>query len=600
MNERSLAPPRKPSFSKTAFPCLTLAVRAGAWRRVLFVLALAALASQAQMVSAQTFKPDGNGGGGGGGTTTVVTEVGVWSSGSPSVYVQPVTLSVGIGPPTCGQNAYATVYDNGASIGRVTFNSSGIGYLTTNSLAVGTHSITASFSGNIVGTLTCLAETSGTPITQVVNANTGYEGLLVPKFLVLDVIYAPPGCAAPCNSGSSSSSVQYSNTTTAGNTSTNSSSFSNSVSWSESSGASQTIPGKWTSTVYGGAVNTTNGSSQDTTETSTSSTTVMLSKAATASDTVGGFPTGSLPGGIPSGDHAGDWDEIELWLNPELDYMVYPECGGSVPCIQFLGYAWDPGVISGNPTFGGIFHAYVPVGCLNGDWESDGNSDHANTCANVQNNLNRNWAPSEDQGLQSPTGGALTASGCSPQTSNSPSICPNTTDAYQILQADPLAYNPGSGYQQCSLSQIQVSAPQTACNGQYTLLCWSPNNQPNSNPTSVCPNSIDYLAGNQPAFNLTYIYNAQTTTGESTSIATSVTVSQDANDSFLGVFGVSSTYTQTNTVTQTSGFQNTLTQTQTLVDAYTVKPDSPSYEAPGYLVYQDNLFGTFAFVPYNP
>jgi hypothetical protein len=36
------------------------------------------------------------------------------------------------------------------------------------------------------------------------------------------------------------------------------------------------------------------------------------------------------------------------------------------------------------------------------------------------------------------------------------------------------------------------------------------------------------------------------------------------------------------------------------VDAYTIKPDTPNYGTPDYLVYQDNFFGTFVFVPYNP
>ena len=490
-------PPRKLTSTKTALPHPVLAAYTGVWRKLLFVAALACLLPQTLTVCAQkTVKPDVHGGPG-----WVQTITGVGSSVSPSVYIQPVTFTIGLVPASCAVNVPLSVYDNGTLIGTVTLNSSGSGSLTSNSLAVGTHTISARFPGNIVNGTTCLSSTSNT-VDQVVNPNVGYEGLLVPKFLVLDVIYAPPGCEAPCTSYSPSSTVQYSNTTTAGNTSTNSNSFSSAVSWSESGGLTQnqTMPIPGSSTVENGGITTMSGGSQSTSETSNSSTTVTLSKSATETDTLDGFPTGYQPNGIPPGDRAGDWDEIVLWLNPELDYMVYPECGGSKPCIQWLGYAWDPGLISGNATFGGIFTAKVPVGCLNGDWESDGNTDHANTCANVQEKLNRNWAPSEDQRLESPVGGALTGYGC-PETSNSPSICPNTTDAYQILKADPLAYNPG--FPSCTINP--ASPPQTVCNGQYTQLCWSPGDQPHSNPPWVCPNSIDYLAGNQPGFNLTYI-----------------------------------------------------------------------------------------------
>jgi hypothetical protein len=295
----------------------------------------------------------------------------------------------------------------------------------------------------------------------------------------------------------------------------------------------------------------------------------------------------------------GDWDVIELWLNPVLDFMAYPAYESAGPAIQWLGYAWDPGVVSGNPRFGGIFHAYINVGCLNGDWESDGNSDHQSRCASQQDNLNRDWASVEDQRLQSPTGQSpLSASGCSPQTANSPSICAGTQDAYQILQADPLAYNPGGP---ASCMPDPAAPPQSICNQQYTELCWAPGNQPNSNPQYVCPNEIDYAVPTvEPGFNLTYINTQSQTEGYSTTTKNTVTTSYYTSPGFLQIFGLSSTYTQTDTVSQTSGYQYTLNQMQTVVDQYFIKPDSPNNGTPDYLVYQDNFFGTFAFVPYNP
>jgi len=592
MNVHLSSPLRKLASTKTAFAGPILSERAGAGRKLIFVLALAGLLALARTVSAQGVKPDGNGGPG-----SVQTETSLGTSGSPSIYLTSVTFNVTVVPGSCANGVEATVYDNGAWLGTVTLNSGGMGSLTTSSLAAGSYSITASFPGNIVNGTTCLSSTSNS-VNQVVSSRPGYEGLLLPKFVILDVIYAPPGCEAPCAPPfSHASTAQYSNSTTAGNTSSNSSSFSNQVQYSMTTGLSgNIINGKSTSSL--GGISVTQGSSQSTTQTSSSSNTITLSKAAAASDTVEGFPTGYQPSGIPAGDHMGDWDVVELWLNPVLDFMSYPAYEGAPPAIQWVGYAWDPGTISGNNSFGGIFHPFINVGCLNGDWESDGNSQHASTCGTQQENLYRMWASAEDQNLVSPVGqGPLGAYGCNPQTANSPSICPNTQDAYQILQADPLAYSPGGT--SCAINP--ATPPQTACNGQYTQLCWYPGNQPNSSPTYVCPNEINYATPTvSPGFNLTYIDTQTQTYGDSTQIASTVSTSYNSSVGFLALFGLSSTYTQTNTVTQTTSYQDALNQTQTVVDQYLINPDSPTYGTPDYLVYQDNFFGTFAFVPYNP
>lgn len=349
------------------------------------------------------------------------------------------------------------------------------------------------------------------------------------------------------------------------------------------------------STVPGNSIGNSSGETQDITETSTSSNTITLNWTTAASETIMGFPTSYSPNGIAPGDQMGDWDQIDLWLNPVLDFMAYPAYDGAPAAIQWLGYAWDPATIAGNPVFGGIFHAYIHVGCLNGDWEADGI--HGNTCQNEQDNLNRNWAPLEDQGLQSPSSQTpLGTAGCSPQSGNSPSICPNSQDAYQILQADSLAYNPGIP----GITINPMNPPQTTSNGQYTQLCWSPADQPNSSPLNVCPNNIAYTAYNYPAFSLTYMNTQAQAGGWTDTMKSSVTTSSSSNFSFLEIFGLSSTYTETDTVTQTASYNVTLNQAQTLVDAYTIKPDTPNYGTPDYLVYQDNFFGTFVFVPYNP
>lgn len=595
MNHPGIFASRLVASTATILASLAASTRVKAYRRFVLILSLVSLIFVAQSAHASH-----------GGPGWVQTETGVNSSASPSIYFTPVTFSVAVFPSTCGQNGvWIDVYDNGGMIAHVILNSQGQGWFTTNTLSVGTHTITATFPGNVVGATQCLSSTSQPALAQVVNSRPGTEGLLLPKFVVLDVLYAPPGCGNPptCTGGSS---VTYSNTSTVGSTRSNSSSFSNEIYDGGTIGLTMNaIQGKQTgpngdieiSTVPGDYIGNSAGETDDVTETSTSSNTVTLNYTTQASDTVTGFPTSYEPGGIPAGDHLGDWDQLDLWLNPVLDFMAYPAYEGAPPAIQWLGYVWDPATISGNPAFGGIFHAYIHAGCLNGDWESDGISQHQNLCANEQDNLNRDWAPLEDQHLESPSARTpLSAAGCSPQSGNSPSICPNTQDAYQILKADSLAYNPGIP----GITINPMAPPQTTSNGQYTQLCWSPADQPKSNLLTVCPNNISYTAYNYPAFSLTYMNTQAQAGGSEDTTKSSVTVSSSSGFNFLSIFGFSSSYTETDTITETTSFNVQLTQAQTVADAYTIKPDTPNYGTPDYLVYQDNFFGTFAFVPYNP
>jgi N-acetylneuraminic acid mutarotase len=105
-----------------------------------------------------TVSPDcGGGGGGGGGTTPTIS---VATSGTPSAYGNPVTLTATV---TSGDAGTVTFYNGSASIGTAT-PSSGAARLTTSNLPVGSDSITATIaaSGNY------LTATSSA-ITQVVN-----------------------------------------------------------------------------------------------------------------------------------------------------------------------------------------------------------------------------------------------------------------------------------------------------------------------------------------------------------------------------------------------------------------------------------------------
>ena len=56
----------------------------------------------------------------------------------------------------------------------------------------------------------------------------------------------------------------------------------------------------------------------------------------------------------------------------------------------------------------------------------------------------------------------------------------------------------------------------------------------------------------------------QQATGGSTQIKSTIAVSESVNASFLGMFGKSATYTETDTVTETNTWLDTLTTTQTI------------------------------------
>ena len=85
------------------------------------------------------------------------------------------------------------------------------------------------------------------------------------------------------------------------------------------------------------------------------------------------------------------------------------------------------------------------------------------------------------------------------------------------------------------------------------------------------------------------------------------TEEQFAGGTFLNHFSVD--VKQTDTLTWTNSWQNTLTTTTTLTDALSVTgpgcpqtspPCVPAYAGPGeFIVYQDNLYGTFMFYPGN-
>lgn len=302
-----------------------------------------------------------------------------------------------------------------------------------------------------------------------------------------------------------------------------------------------------------------------------------------------GYATSYQPNGPPPPGHAHDWDGIKLWLNPELVFTAYPAAGDSAGFLVWGGYAYDQGICdgAGNCTFYGIDKYIVHVGCLNGDFLDDGNPNDANMCSDEQSVLDRGWASGE--GLMSPT----------TQSPVSPSIVLNTQDAWDILRADPLAYNPDPNAPSYTLLSNPSQLPYTTSDGRFTQFCWS-GTQPNSNPSSPCPNPIQYGVSYYTNYNLTQMNTQQQAQGGSTEVKTKVEVSEQVSVGFLDIFKLTATWTQADTVTHKNTWLDSLSTTQTVANAYTLKADSPNYASSQFAVYQDNQFGTFLMVPFAP
>jgi hypothetical protein len=391
----------------------------------------------------------------------------------------------------------------------------------------------------------------------------GTPGMAYAKYVVVGVTYAPPGVA---------SDVQYTGTTSVGSTSTYSKSFTEGYSIGVSTTWGINIP-SGTPTPTGG-VTLTIGETNTSTQTQNSSTSVTLNKSTSVSYQTAGYPTTYSPTGTLAPALPDDYDTIQIWLNPELLFTAIPASGSNPATIQWNGYAYDPYDQAGPDV------ASIEVGCLNGHFT-------VSYCATQQGVLNRAWVVSEPIQQMSPvTQVAVTAAGCAPQTAESPSICPNTQDAYNILAADPLAYNPGGTPYTLFNSQ---PLPITTSDGRFTQISGAND-----------PNPVQYEPGETETYNVTQMNTQMQSNGGSLKLEEKITISAKVNSGFFNIFNESTTYTNTDDFTQTSTWLNSLTTTQTVMDAFTIKGSTPPNYVPGeFIAYQDNLYGTFVLVPSN-
>jgi sugar lactone lactonase YvrE len=379
----------------------------------------------------------------------------------------------------------------------------------------------------------------------------GNVGFINPKYIVVGVTYAPPG---------TSSSVAYTNTTSVGSTTTLTKSFQSDVGYSVSVSKGFGIPAGGI-TDGGAGVKLTFTESTDYTQGTNSSLTNTISKASTIAYTTPGTPTFAPVNS--------DYDFIWLWLNPEV-LLSYKLNGTKPPTLEMTGYAFDPtDPASGEPPPTGPYISgpdiiEVQVGCLDGDFSCPSTLEIVGGVV-TSGALARSWAANE---YVWPAG-------------QGPGL--TTADIANILTFDPLV--PSNNY------TLLESFPSTTSDGRFTKEAYP-------------PNPIQYPVGAATEmYNTVQTDTQSVASGASTTIKQAFGVSEQFGGSFLGLFTSTTTMTQSETLTWNYTWLNTLTTTTTLTDALSVKgpPDPPPpYTGPvEFIAYQDNLFGTFAFVPVN-
>lgn len=372
--------------------------------------------------------------------------------------------------------------------------------------------------------------TPNTSYTGYATVEQGATGYVNPKYVVVGVVYAPPG---------PNSSVTYANSTLVGSTTNTTSSFMNdvNVTVSVSKGISA-----WT--IVGGAATTiTNSVSTDSSQGSNSSQTVTLSSTVTDSDTFKGTANACSPV-----NH--DYDYIGLWLNPLMIYSTF----SNISTIQWNGYGYDPNDPSGGR---GRDIFWVQVGWLNGDFGDDPAIDTV---------LARGWVTTYEPTITWPAG-------------EGPGI--TSADKTNILGADPFT-NPSY--------VLSEPLPQTSADGRFSQDPYPPN------PITYIPSGLTTL----------YSSVDMDTQSEAQGASTSYkqAVGTDINlkgGSWFASFTID--IKTTDTLSWTNTWLDTLTVTQTNTNSFSITEPTtctPAYSGPGqFIVYQDNLYGTFMSYPSN-
>jgi hypothetical protein len=277
------------------------------------------------------------------------------------------------------------------------------------------------------------------------------------------------------------------------------------------------------------------------------SSSISLSTTVTDTTTTRGVTS---PAGV---DH--DYDVVWVWLNPALNFNVY-----SNKTVRWTGYSYDDNDrdIGGQPL--GLDRIPIFVGWLNGHFGPMPTS--------IALALERRWA--DDQVWPEGEG---------------PGLTPN--DLATILAADPFA-NPDY--------ELRVpSGTRTSADGRFTVT------STDGGDTSFSFGQVG--PGGQP---LTITHSVNYTTAEATGVAYKTTNQQTFGveltykASLLGLVEFSESFSTSQSLTLTNQYSNTrsVTNGQTAELSLTTPGFAEHYAGPTeFVVYQDNLYGTFLFSP---
>lgn len=383
----------------------------------------------------------------------------------------------------------------------------------------------------------------------------GTFGYVNPKYVVADVLYAPPG---------SKSSAVYTNSTTVSNTTSLTNTFTSSTSVSDSTTTLAGAPNPNPSTIFmwlNGSIMSTYGTTETQQSQNSSSQTITRT-------TSNGL---SVPG--PQSDYIGldhDYDTIEVWINPVLLFTVYSTTLAGETQVAWWGYG-----SSGLDTTAPIDIWPIQVGCLNGDYPQT-----ETACATPLKQFQRPWAANEN--WPSGEGPGLTQA-----------------DLNNILAADP--------WGKCTPNDPIGSTACPTYSAGFLLTNFSLSDQtqvPYSQP----------LPGYQPA---TYNHAVNTTNAQTQGSTTTVTYSQtwgyefdEVGSGFLSAFSSKLSFSQT--LTWSYAYSDTLTVSGTKTGQVNVtspacvgNPCNPPYPpsaetfgtATAFDLFIDSRFGTFAFLP---
>lgn len=395
-----------------------------------------------------------------------------------------------------------------------------------------------------------------TPGAGLVSATITVPGYVNPKYVVVGVIYAPPG---------SKSVVTYTNSNTISNTSSVTNTFMSSFTRT----VKVTRPGGLFG-FLGGTQTTTNSTTL--TQQSQTSDSVTASQTTTSGLQLSGPGSSNNCGPLASDfigvDH--DCDEIEIWINP-VTLFTLTNNGQNNPVVQWNGYGF-----SSLDQTAPIDIVKILVGCLNGDLPTGGSM-----CAPPLSQLRRSWA--ENENWPSGQGPGLTQS-----------------DLNNILAADP--------WGQCKPnSPIGSGACPTFSNnsGNFVLL-----------PPQFTLSDLEDVPYSQASPG-TATYTVSTTSSNTQGEESKTTFSQTfgVEDAFTGTdflkgFGASVSESQTLEWNYEVNSSTTLSGTFTgMVNitspACNGDPCNPAYPpnplafgtGTEFDIFVDNFFGSFVFVP---